>query len=134
MTDDANDRQRLQRIADAADGARHLADQLRGVEHAIGRFLSECNQFETHAAEIGFRLTTVSSLGTFWQPKIGVERSGDDDLGQRPEIIQALLICIDWRQKTREWNSNSVRTDVVSKDGEVLQTVGLRERYPGPIA
>ena len=137
MTEEPQDHERRHwQTVEVAHHASHLAGRLREAENAIGRFLSECQEFERHATEVGIRLSSHPSLpGTSWQPAIQVERWNEYDPEQRSAIVHALLLCIDWHRKIREWNFDPVRADVVSESGEILQNVHLREGYyQGPIA
>ena len=94
MTEEPQDHERRHwQTVEVAHHASHLAGRLREAENAIGRFLSECQEFERHATEVGIRLSSHPSLpGTSWQPAIQVERWNEYDPEQRSAIVHALYL------------------------------------------
>ena len=117
------------------DHARHVMQRLRDIENEIVRFRSECEDFFEHAAKIGFQLDSAPGIpGTIWKPSIRVDRWNNIDPIRRSEILRAMLIGIDWREKLREWNFSAVCADAVDRDGQLRERLHLRDGYNGPIA
>ena len=115
--------------------ARHLEEIVGQTENAIGRLLDECESFRKRAAECGFRVTPGPGIpGSPWSPSIEAMRWSWFDPEPRSRILRALLIGIDWKAKTQEWNFDPVAVKVVGPKGEPLDEVQLREGYWGPIA
>lgn len=120
------------KMAGLADDLGRRSDE---VEQTLQEMLARCDEFLKLASGVGFRLSDVPGIpGSFWDPTISVEHWGAIVPECGSQILRGLLIAVDWNQKLREWNFDSVTTEVVGPDGHVRATISLRKGYDGPIA